>query len=107
MNKKSFCYLPFGHVLLKTKGTVGVCCHYKPQLKDQTFKTNIDGIEGWWNSEELHQLRQQFLAGEKPAGCSFCYEMEDRGFESIRTRTLEEFKLYRPSLDNPKIIAVS
>jgi len=106
MNKNSFCYLPFSHVLLKTTGTIGVCCHYKPQPEDVTFNINTNGIDSWWNSEQQQKLRNQLLAGEKPAGCNYCYQMEEQGFESLRVRTLEEFKLYRPDIASPDIISV-
>jgi len=70
-----FCFKPwverYSHF-----GTCGPCCvNYK------LFKGNIRDYE---YSNELKQLRKDFLAGKKPSSCSGCWDAEEQGIKSVR-----------------------
>jgi len=44
-----------------------------------------------WQSEELNQLRQEFVEGKRPAACYRCWAEEDAGKESLRQRQFKYF----------------
>lgn len=44
-----------------------------------------------WDSEELNQLRQEFVEGKRPAACHRCWAEEDAGKESLRQRQFQYF----------------
>ena len=44
-----------------------------------------------WNHPALADLRNKFLAGEKPTECKRCWDEEDAGIKSLRLRTNEMY----------------
>ena len=56
----------------------GPCC-----LFDDGKKFNLDPFK-WWDSIDLHALRQQFIQGKRPKGCYKCWNDEDSGKKSLR-----------------------
>jgi radical SAM protein with 4Fe4S-binding SPASM domain len=105
MLPESFCYLPFGHVLIKTDGSIGICCEYSSQTAE-LFNIKTHSYSEWWNSKERQTVQQQLLAGEKPAGCQRCYKLEAEGFSSYRTQILKEYKLYKIDINQPKLLSI-
>lgn len=53
------------------------CCLYES-------KQSHTDIEEYWNSNEIVNLRTEFLEGKMPDGCRLCWENESKGFESLR-----------------------
>ena len=45
-----------------------------------------------FHSDAIKSLRQEFLAGGKPAICNVCWKNEERGVSSIRTHNIKRFK---------------
>lgn len=76
---ETFCFSPWAHMEISSQGEFKPCCVYKESIKDvdgRAFNINEDSVEEVYNSDYLSDLRQQFLAGEKPSGCSNCWLKE-------------------------------
>ena len=85
---KYFCIYPFVSLETRNSGSVGLCCRSEP-IGD--IKT--EGLLDMWNNDTIKQLRLDLLNGEKPEICQGCWQHEDIGIESKRTRNM--------NLDNP------
>ena len=57
---------------------------YHPPLHEIDAASLADNPAALHNTEEKITQRQQMLAGERPAGCSYCWKMEDTGEMSDR-----------------------
>ena len=80
MNNKypseTFCILPWTHLFVRNTG------HMQPCNCSREFPTRYsiaDGIENYWNSEEMTSLREALLNGEKPEICNYCWNKEQTG----------------------------
>jgi len=75
----TFCILPWTHVYTNPKGMCTSCCdsRMEPFEWQQNFKDTI-------NHSELQKLRSDLANGVKNPHCSFCWNKEDAGLESVR-----------------------
>lgn len=83
----SFCFNPWAHLEISSKGEFRPCCVYKEPIKDSSGKSyniNVDRLENVYQSDYMNSLRKQFLAGEKPDGCSSCWFKEQHNSKSNR-----------------------
>jgi MoaA/NifB/PqqE/SkfB family radical SAM enzyme len=72
----SFCLVPWYSVFIEPK-SIGPCCvNYK--------LSNTNSIEDYLKSKELSELKKEFLKGNKPASCTFCWKAESIGIKSVR-----------------------
>lgn len=97
---KYFCPMPFVNIEARTNGNISVCCQMDQVLEDESgHKMNLskDTLSDGWNSTWVNNIRQQFLAGEKPSACYSCWTAEDAGILSKRQRALKDFP---DALDN-------
>lgn len=94
-NLDSFCYLPFRELYYEDvdRGQFNSCCIQKDMHKKNIFDT-ID-LDWFANSEELKQLRTEFLKGNRPGKCARCWILEDKGFDSYRIRWNKKYN-YKP-----------
>ena len=79
---KNICILPWisvdrNRTRLSDEVSLTPCCLYESTESHKKIKD-------YWNSDELKQLRSDFLDGNKPNGCRLCWENEDKGFRSLR-----------------------
>jgi len=84
---ESFCFNPWAHLEISSQGQFKPCCVYKESIKDSNnipYNINQHTIQEVYNSEYLKKLRQQFLLGERPQGCSSCWFKEQHHGESNR-----------------------
>ena len=51
----------------------------------------------------MKMLREQMKAGNRPEGCTRCWQEEDSGKKSLRQRYAQHKKLGTVDLENPKI----
>jgi molybdenum cofactor biosynthesis enzyme MoaA len=78
----SFCALPWVSAAVGTTGQVVPCCLWlgreEKYARDHSITTPSvkDGIESARNSKFFKTIREQMLNGEKPSGCSYCWEQE-------------------------------
>ena len=92
---KQFCILPWVSLEASPIGTVRPCCLADDELTDNNgnkfslLTADFDSIQ---NSNSMRQLREQFLAGEKPQTCRKCWMEERAGRDSKRMHTLNRLK---------------
>lgn len=76
----SFCVLPFVQVNNELNGECKPCCWAASSFGD----SRRDPILGSWNAPAWRELRRAFAAGERPAACRVCWDLEATGLESPR-----------------------
>ena len=90
-----FCVLPWVSLEASPIGTVRPCCLADDEIVDShsvKFNLKSANFEDIQNSEYMYQLRQAFLAGQRPATCRKCWAEEDAGRTSKRMHTLDRLK---------------
>ena len=74
----SMCLAKWNQVSLHLPTGLTNSC-YHPPLHEIDAASLADNPAALHNTEEKIKQRQQMLAGERPAGCSYCWKMEDTG----------------------------
>ena len=90
-----FCVLPWVSLEASPIGTVRPCCLADDEIVDSNsvkFNLKSANFKDIQNSEYMYQLRQKFLAGNKPATCRKCWNEEKSGRTSKRMHTLDRLK---------------
>lgn len=90
-----FCVLPWVSLEASPIGTVRPCCLAEEEITDhesRKFNLATANLGEVQNSAYMHQLRQQFLQGQRPATCRKCWNEEDAGRTSKRMHTLDRLK---------------
>lgn len=81
------CALLWSHAAITLDGKMQPCCRFDSSA-DKTFRkppfSSIGFGEAWF-SEQMEEIRQKMLAGEKIAGCAKCWEQETHSGKSMRT----------------------
>jgi organic radical activating enzyme len=91
----TFCVLPWISLEASPIGTVRPCCLADDELLDDSgakfslLNADFGAIQ---NSAAMTQLREEFLAGEKPQTCRKCWNEERAGRTSKRMHTLDRMK---------------
>jgi sulfatase maturation enzyme AslB (radical SAM superfamily) len=86
---RSFCVLPWMHLFADELGEIYPCCfsHETPVVDADGIRFRVDrpgALAGAFRSDVMRDIRRQMLAGERPAACAACYDVEDRGGPSYR-----------------------
>ena len=97
--EKFICSLPWEHLSVHPHGHASPCCEVdwssdiafaknKVNGKYTSSVLNIDrdGIDAVMNSDSYRQIRKEMLAGDVPAACMTCYNLEQAGGNSKRQR---------------------
>lgn len=93
------CYHPWAGLDISPQGEFKPCCKYK--------NTVANSLVEYQSSAELAQLKQDFLNGNQPAGCSRCWRDEEAGLPSKRIIDNEYvFQNSAPSLDSIKVLSL-
>ena len=90
-----FCVLPWVSLETSPIGTVRPCCLAEEELCDNAgnkFYLSQAKFSDIQNSNDMRQLRQQFLDGEQPKTCRKCWNEELSGRTSKRMHTLDRLK---------------
>lgn len=89
----SKCILPWIHIESTSTGNVRPCCLYRDRIEIDGKKVSLDkfSLLDIWQGQYMNNLRQSFLRGEKPQGCSSCWEMEASGKVSKRQISLKQY----------------
>ena len=96
---ESFCSLPWTGLDISPQGNFKPCCKYQ--------YTIANDIETYFNSQELSEIKKDFLSGKKPGGCYRCWNDESLGIPSKRQLDLKYVHdNIHPSLDSLKIISM-
>ena len=103
---ESFCFSPWAHLEISSKGEFKPCCVFRESVKDKNnrpYNINTDSIEKVYHSQYLQDLRQSFLKGERPPGCSNCWFKESISNRSNRQWTQDHLGLKAHKLDIEKV----
>ena len=110
MTKNNLCILPWIHLATMPTGEVRPCCIYKQNIKDndQIISLSNNTLSQVWKSQYMKDLRKEFLNGDKPAGCSRCWDEETAGKTSKRLNDNKRFAHHFNSIDfqnpNPEFL---
>jgi len=85
-NNKAFCILPFIHLHVDERNDVKLCCVASQHTVDK-YSTEFD----FKTNPALQQVRQDMLDGKRVPHCKTCYEFDDGGTDSLRTRENKEW----------------
>ena len=86
----SMCYAKWSQVSMHLTNGMTHSCYHPPTHKiplDELDK-NITALH---NTEEKKEQRRQMLKGERPDGCSYCWNIEDQGDRSDRVYRSGEY----------------
>jgi organic radical activating enzyme len=72
----NICYHPWVGLDISPQGQFKPCCKYQNTL--------ADNLEQYQTSQELADVKEQFLAGARPTGCQRCWNDEDASLPSKR-----------------------
>lgn len=92
----SLCLLPWLNLSLDVDGTSRPCCKFEREHAGgaYAFANLADAsLAEVWNSEGMQRLRADFLAGERPTGCSACWDEEAAGVRSFRQSYLDDRRI--------------
>ena len=83
-NNKSYCAMPFKEIYADNAGRYKLCCHAKPMKELDKYRTKNTPPFKYFLSNEMEEVRNKMLSGEKIDSCKVCYRLEENG-ESYRT----------------------
>jgi organic radical activating enzyme len=92
----NFCAEPWKQIFIGPDSKIKTCCAGRVNLGDLQQNTIEEILKG----DELLDIKNTILKGEWHKNCGLCKELEDRGVESQRHRTQEEFKNHAFYKDN-------
>lgn len=88
----TICILPWIHAHIHTTGNVYPCPHSISSKDAVMGSIKCESLENIINTDNMKKLRLNMLSNVKSSVCTKCYEMEDSGIVSHRTRHNEYFK---------------
>lgn len=92
LRRDTFCILPWRHLEVRREGHLDFCCKFNSALADGRgvpLSISEHSLDEIWNCDEIRDVREKMVKGERVAGCDLCYEREDAGFISDRLRATE------------------
>lgn len=97
----TICAIPWSNINLRSSGEISPCCMSLDSLGD----INKDSLSDVFYGPAMQQLRQEFVDGKRPQGCSPCWNNEDRGLTSIRLHNKKRLKqrFLESYFEQPKI----
>ena len=96
------CMLPWISIETSPIGTTRPCCLAKDEIVDDNgskYDLNTHTLEEIYHSSYMQNLRQDFLAGNKPSTCQRCWDEEAAGRVSKRMNSRIRLKEYYDSVD--------
>jgi len=87
---KSYCPLPFTEIYVNNAGQYRLCC----QAEEASFSISeeVPPFE-YFFSDEMEEIRDKLMQGEKLKDCNKCYELEKYG-DSYRLKAIKRFGVY-------------
>lgn len=85
------CIYPWINLEISQSGKIAPCCTYKSSASDNSF-IQKEKIVNVYNNSHWHKIRDQFRAGQFPAGCVICQKHEAVGLKSMRQDAKFKFK---------------
>ena len=99
---KTICAIPWTHLEIKSNGNITPCCKTKELILGNIKNTTLEEA---FQTDELKNLRNELLSGNKPSACQNCWKIEEKKLTSIRMHNIKRLKkefLIR-YLDTPQI----
>ena len=98
---KTACIVPWSNLAITTDGCARFCCYVPGVVTLDGRAANIgqDSIDEIWNGDELVSTRAAMARGERPEGCSVCWDREDAGGVSRRLEMNDAYKLVGGGLE--------
>jgi hypothetical protein len=95
----SFCAAKWYNATIWLGSGMSTSCHHPPahKINDAEIAVNPSAIH---NTAEKKADRAQMLAGERPAGCEYCWKIEDIGRDNISDRVYKSRIYPIKSLDD-------
>ena len=92
IKSESFCAAKWYNATIWLGSGMTTSCHHPPAHKvdEQEVKFNPKALH---NSTKKKDDRQKMLVGDRPAGCEYCWKIEDMGRDSISDRVYKT-KIY-------------
>jgi MoaA/NifB/PqqE/SkfB family radical SAM enzyme len=106
MLPEKICMLPWISIETSPIGTARPCCLAKDEIVDANgvkYNLNTHTLEEIYHSGYMQNLRQEFLAGNKPATCQRCWDEEAAGRISKRMNSRIRLKEYYDNVDWPNL----
>lgn len=95
-SKSNFCIRPFNSGVIKTDGSIRICCKIIPELSEYNNVKNFNikkiNISNWWNSDYVKYVRESFLKNKKLKECTVCWKEEDASLSSHRINSNHEYQ---------------
>lgn len=103
VNSKSFCALPFIHVLFWFGTIVRPCCRLNLNIVKSGHILSLDNIDEVFKGPVFEKIRTKMLKGELIDGCEQCYSEERNGITSMRQKSNRNLAFlmnrnYKPSI---------
>tara|TARA_B110000503_G_scaffold137856_1_gene222855 strand:- start:2234 stop:3418 length:1185 start_codon:yes stop_codon:yes gene_type:complete len=86
-NINLICPAPWDHHCINTNGRNRLCCN--AVTSESKF---LDGFKDYWIGDELTTVRNEMIAGKKPAACVSCWKKESIGVKSLRQQFIDNYK---------------
>jgi MoaA/NifB/PqqE/SkfB family radical SAM enzyme len=98
---ETMCPMPWMHLEISASGEIRPCCVYTAAVGD----VRNASLNSTFNNNTMVALRNEFLLGQRPAGCQHCWRLESKGLSSSRNRHMSLLKkqLLTADLENPTI----
>ena len=88
--KSNICPLPWNHLEVDVNGGASPCCLYKGSIPGvKVYEQSLKSIQ---QNKYMEILRKQFRNGERPKGCSNCWQEEDAGKTSKRMNSIYKMR---------------
>lgn len=85
MTKNTYCAYPFNEIYSDNSSIYRLCCFAKPNKTLQKYNVQNTLPFDYFMSEEMEDIRQQFLEGVEVKGCEYCWKLEKNNRPSPRT----------------------
>lgn len=103
---KTICMLPWTSMEVTPMGTYRPCCLYGESIPNVSVHDG-HSIHDAQHSDYMKNLRQQFLAGEKPSGCNMCWQEESvPGRMSKRKATFAKLRNIKPKYEESAVTPI-
>ena len=89
----TYCLYPFTNLNSNTEGSVKLCCSINENIHatggdGQELNFGTHSIDEIWNSDYMTTVRKQMLNGERPEACAVCWRLEDKGIQSLLSKSV-------------------
>ena len=86
-----FCFAPWTNIDISPMGDIAPCCKFITQSYNQKFNIDLHTVDYYTNSAFLQSIKQEFVQGTWPVGCSRCRIEEENQIKSKRQLDFERW----------------